>query len=294
FLRVAMDEGVLAGAAVRAPRASRGRFSGGPVLPLAIKRAARRSLIHRDSRTRTCNGPPVSGPGRWPPYRSRPCSMGSVGSAGRGPAPAWPLSSAACWLSRRWSCSLPSPPARAAPAVCVWLRDLKSAGPRRRAAGLNAGVAPSVPPLWCSGCSGDPSQEPPGRGTRGPTRRVGTPLARLDEARVDELHALEVGPDLLMAPRHHRLRHPAEQLFPLRHGVGRLMVSRDVANGEVAARRDRRSEAGRDRPRVVAVGDEVQETHEQNRHRLLEIDQLLQPGIAEDVVRLADVALDHD
>src|SRR3954447_21424985 len=121
-------------------------------------------------------------------------------------------------------------------------REHEEGASRARRAGP-ATRTPSISTWSSSGFSGDPSQEPPGRRARGPTQRVGTPLPRPDEAGVDEFHAVEVAPDLLVAARHHWLLHPAEHLDPLGHGFRRVIVPRNMAQDEVAARWYRRSEA---------------------------------------------------
>ena len=70
-------------------------------------------------------------------------------------------------------------------------------------------------------------------------------------------------------------------------------VRRGVGYRDVAAGRERGQQLGDDPGRVGLVGDEVQDGQEQQRDRLVEVDQLAQRGVGQDRVRLEHVPPDH-
>src|SRR6185295_20046605 len=67
-----------------------------------------------------------------------------------------------------------------------------------------------------------------------------------------------------------------------------------VAQGQVAARRYRVPELPDDLPRVFFVPQAVQDAHEHDPDRLPEIEQVTDPCVAEDLLRLAQVGAQRD
>jgi hypothetical protein len=67
-----------------------------------------------------------------------------------------------------------------------------------------------------------------------------------------------------------------------------------VVPWEMAAGREGVPEPGHDPGRVLGVGEEVQDRHEQQGDRLAEVDQLPDLGVPQDPVGLAQVGLDHE
>src|SRR5215475_12713419 len=120
---------------------------------------------------------------------------------------------------------------------------------------------------------------------------VRTPAVDLYHARVHELHSMEELLDLRAAAGHHRRGGVAEQVRDL----ARLRVAfgAHVRKGQVAAGRQGVPQPSHDAGRILLVGYEVEDGHEQDRDRLLEVDPTFRRCSPQDRVGVTQVALDR-
>ena len=118
------------------------------------------------------------------------------------------------------------------------------------------------------------------------------PLGTRHDARLDEVHAREVGGDLIVGPP----VTPAERLVQDGLQLGGVWIAQgpEVRHEQAAAFRDRVLEGRDDAERVLVVGQVVQDGAGDDGDRPAEVQQCPQFRVAQHGTRVRDVRADHD